>query len=40
MYRMYGMAQGAMEGGAYMYRMYGQIFAPAKSALPPSMVVV
>jgi hypothetical protein len=23
-----------------MYRMYGQIFAPAISALPPSMVVV
>ena len=23
MYRMYGMSQGAMEGGAAMYRMYG-----------------
>ena len=23
MYRMYGMTQGAMEGGAAMYRMYG-----------------
>jgi hypothetical protein len=23
-----------------MYRVYGQIFAPAKSALPPSMAVV
>jgi len=40
MYRMYGMSQGAMEGGVTMYRMYGQIFAPAISALPPSMVVV
>ncbi len=41
MYRMYGMPQGAMDGGvACVYRMYGQIFAPAISALPPSMVVV
>ena len=23
MYRMYGIPQGAMEGGAVMYRMYG-----------------
>jgi len=40
MYRMYGISQGAREGGANMYRMYGQLFAPAKSALPPSLVVV
>jgi len=25
MYRMYGIAQGARDGGARMYRMYGQI---------------
>jgi hypothetical protein len=40
MYRMYGIQQGAMDGGAVMYRMYGQIYAPAISALPPSMVGV
>jgi len=40
MYRKYGIAQGAMDGGAIMYRKYGQIFAPAISALPPSLVVV
>ena len=40
MYRMYGIAQGAKDGSARMYRMYGQIFAPAISALPPSVVVV
>jgi len=38
MYRMYGMSQGARDGGVTMYRMYGQTFAPAISALPPSMV--
>jgi len=35
-----GMPQGAREGGAAMRGMYGQKFAPAISALPPSMVVV
>ena len=41
MYRMYGMPQGARDGGAaYVVWMYGQIFASAISALPPSMVVV
>ena len=28
MYRMYGIAQGAKDGGARMYRMYGQVIAP------------
>jgi hypothetical protein len=28
-----GIAQGAMEGGALMYRMYGQIFAPRQQLL-------
>jgi len=39
MYRMYGMTQGAMEGGAAMCEMYGQIFAPALSSYPTSMWV-
>jgi hypothetical protein len=28
MYRMYGIAQRAKDGGALMYRMYGQVIAP------------
>jgi len=40
MYRMYGIPQGAREGGADMYRMYGLKIAPAFSALPTSMRVV
>jgi len=35
-----GISQGARDGGANMYRIYGQIFAPAISALPPSLAVV
>jgi len=37
---MSGIPQGAMEGGAVMSRDGRQIFAPAKSAFPPSMAVV
>jgi hypothetical protein len=37
---MNGMSQGARDGGATMSWMNGQIFAPAISAFPPSVVVV
>jgi len=37
---MNGMSQRARDGGATMSWMNGQIFAPAISALPPSVVVV
>jgi hypothetical protein len=40
MYRKYGMPQRARDGGVADYRKYGQVFAPAIPALPPSMAVV